>query len=165
MCLGLIACVMMFPFVFFARSDIQFMLNGEKIDARIVAPPTVVRNKFSTCYSYPVEYQDADGNNRLAAGLIRDAALKTGDIIPMRYLRRDPARARSEDGLQRSWPTIILAVIAVFISIASIWYGIRGTREILAQPSEHAIDGLNGLPGMAEPSVQRERANERVVKS
>ncbi len=142
MCLGLIACLMMSPFVFFARSYVQFMLDGERVDARIVAPPTVVRTKFFTRYSYPLEYQDASGKHRSGAGLIRDASLETGDIIAMRYLRSDPARSRSESELQRLWPTTVFAVIAVFVLLASVWNGGKGIRDILGQLSEKAIDGL-----------------------
>lgn len=133
MFLGLIACLLISPFVFFAKSDVQFMLEGELVDARIVAPPTVVRTKFSTRYSYPVEYQDANGKERSGTGLIRDGSLKTGGIIPMRYLRSDPARSQSEYGLRRSWPTIVFALIAVFVLLASVWTGGTGIRDILKQ--------------------------------
>ena len=131
MCLGLIACFMMSPFVYFARSNVLFMLNGERVDAQIVAPPTVVRTKFSTRYSYPVEYQDATGNQRLGVALIRDAKLKNGDVIPVRYLRSDPARSRSETGLWHSWPVLAFALVAFIILAASSCAGIAGFRDVV----------------------------------
>ena len=165
MCLGLIACLLLSPFVFFARSDVQFTLEGETVDARVVAPPTIVRTKFSTCYSYPVEYHDASGKVRSGAGLIRDASLKTGDIISMRYLRSDPARSRSVDGLKRSWPTIVFALFAAFILLASIWTGGKGICDILKQLSEKPIEVLSTLSEMAEQSGEREPPMTRVLKS
>ncbi len=150
MCLGLIACAMMSPFVYFARSDIQFILDGETVDARIIAPPMVVRTKFFTRYSYPVEYVDASGKRRSGAGLIRDAGRETGEIIPMRYLRSDPARSRSESGLQQSWPTLLFALIACFVLVRSVWNGAQGIRDILRQLSEKSIEGLSPLQKTAE---------------
>ncbi len=158
MCLGLIACLLMSPFVFFAKSDVQFMLEGERVDARVVASPTVVRNKFSTRYSYPVEYHDANGKDRLGTGLLRDASLKTGDIIRMRYLRSDPTRSRSEYGLQRSWPTIVFALVAAFVLVASVWNGGKGIRDILRRLSEKGIEDRSKLPDMAELSHAPEPA-------
>ncbi len=164
MCLGLIACLIMSPFMFFARYDVQFILNGETVDARILGPPTVVRTKFFMCYCYHVEYQDANGTDRSGTGLIRNASLKSGDLIPMRYLRSDPARSRSEDGLQRSWPTMIIALIAVFVLCASLWNGGRGIRDILKQLSEKPIAVLSALSEMAEQSGEREPPKTRALK-
>lgn len=158
MCLGLVACVIMSPFVYLARFDVQFLLDGETVDGHIVGAPTVVRTKFSTCYSYPVEYKDANGKDRSGAGLIRDASLKTGDIIPMRYLRSDSARSRSEYGLQSSWPTIIFALISVLVLVASIWNGGKGIRDILKQLSRESIQNRSELPAIAEPSHAPEPA-------
>jgi hypothetical protein len=140
MCLGLIACLMLSPFVLFARSDVQFMLEGERVNARVVAPPTFVRTKFSSHYSYPVEYQDAKKTQRTGTAIIRDASLGTGDIISMRYLRSDPARSRSEYGLQRSWPARVFALIAVLVLLASAWNGLQGVRDILRQMREKPIE-------------------------
>jgi hypothetical protein len=139
MCLGLIACLMMSPFVFFFSSYALYMLDGNRVDARIVASPTVVRTKFFTGYSYPVEYQDANGKHRSGAGLVREANLKTGDMIPMRYLRSDPARSRSENGLQGEWPTMVFAMITFLVFMGSVWSGVRGIRDIFRQLSEKAI--------------------------
>lgn len=158
MCLGLIACLMMSPFVFFARSYVQYILEGERIEARIVASPTVVRTKFSTRFSYPVEYQDVNGKHRSGVGLLRDASLDTGDMITMCYLRSDPARSWSEEGFRSSWPTMVFALIAVFVLAASLWNGGKGIRDILGQLSENATDGLSPLPEMAEPSHAPEPA-------
>jgi hypothetical protein len=155
----------MSPFVYFARSDVQFMLDGETVDARVVAPPTVVHTKFFTRYSYPVEYEDANGKHRSGAGLIRDASLKTGDIIPMRYLRSDPARSRSHSGLQQSWPTRLFALIAVFILVASVWTGGKGIRDIFKRLSEKPTEVLSALSETAEQSGEREPPMTRVLKS
>jgi hypothetical protein len=140
MFLGLIGCLMLSPFVLFARSDVQFMLEGERVNARVVALPTFVRTKFSSYYSYPIEFQDANKAHYSGAAIIRDASLGTGDIIPMRYLRSNPARSRSEYGLQRSWPARVFALIAVFVLFASVWNGMQGVRDILRQLREKPIE-------------------------
>ena len=165
MCLGLIACLMMSPYVFFARSDVQFMLDGEIVEARIIAPPTVVRTKFFTHYSYPVEYDDANGKHRSGAGLIREASLKSGDVITMRYLRSDPARARSESGFQQSWPTRLFALIAVFILMASVWTGGKGIHDILRQLNAPPIEALSCVSEMGEQSGEPEPPITRVLNS
>jgi hypothetical protein len=156
---------MMSPLVYFASSDVQFMVDGETVEAHVVAPPTVVRTKFFTRFSYPVEYDDANGKHRSGAGLVRDANLKTGDIIPMRYLRSDPTRSRSESGLQRSWPTRLFALIAVFILVVSVWTGGNGIRDILKQLGEKPTEVLSALSETAEQSGEREPPMTRVLKS
>jgi len=141
----------MSPFAYFATSDILFVLDGDKVDAQIVAPPTVVRSKFSTRYSYCVEYKDANGQHHSGVGLTRDANLKTGDVVSVRYLRSDPTRCRTEFELQHSWPTRVFAMIAFFILAASIGTGVTGVRGILREVSENPIDVPSGSPNNAEP--------------
>lgn len=141
MCLGLVAFLMMAPFVYFAKSNVQFLLDGQIVEARIVAQPAAVRSRFSTTYRYPVEYRDINGTHHLGRAFIRDANHKNGDIILMRYLRSDPARSRSETDIQNSWPVLVLALIAFVILASSLHAGFTGFRDILKQirPSSMSV--------------------------
>lgn len=120
----------MSPFVYFATSNVIFMFDGELAEARVTASPTIVRTKFATRYSYPVEYRDATGIAHLGTALLADATVSIGDAIPLRYLRSDPTRSRTEAGLWNSWPVLVFATIACFTFASSTYAGIKGWRDV-----------------------------------
>lgn len=132
MCLGIVACILMSPFVVFSLSDVPFLVDGESVEAHVVSPPTVVKGKFSTCYGICFVYEDAAGQQRTGLGTVREAHLQPGDPIFVRYLRNNPARSRTETSLNRSWPSRAFAIVAGCVFVASVWSGFVGIREVMS---------------------------------
>lgn len=139
MCLGFVACLIGSPMVFFAVSDMRFLLDGQSVDARIVGPPAIVQRKFAKRYRFRFAYTDASGQKHFGDDIRRVADVESGDTICVRYLRGDPATSRAENDVRSVWPRVF-TMIVFSVLVGSFWTGITGVRGVLKQMSANMTE-------------------------
>ena len=151
MLLGLVVGAAMSASVFVVASQLPIIFDGQPAQATVVlkrqaqlpgtrfSPVTAslfAHGRRGPRYLIDYEYVDSQGVRRRGSGrtsfsIWRDA--QAGDLIAIRYSRRDPRQSVLEINVWKFWPAIPLSILGPAIIVFALRTGVAGITEISRQ--------------------------------
>lgn len=143
----------MSPGVFLLVPRLMFVLDGETVQAKVVAKQIAVRPVAGppVAMAFPLahgggrrgprhllryEFVDAAGVRRTGEGAVSTDSwnnARPGDALTVRYLRSDPAKNIFESEVWNFKGLIPFTLISLAAIVAALWQGAKGLRVVARQ--------------------------------